>query len=91
MTTPVRRTLTVLSRRAQEELNSLQSRLHAARAQRAEALRMLISSRSAATKTAQMEFWLEFACADQEYRVVLRRLAHFCHEHRDGSPRSGAA
>ena len=55
---------------------------------RGTALRMFVVSRQATTAMAQREFWLEFVCADQEYRIAVRRLAQFCLEHKDGSPRA---
>jgi hypothetical protein len=78
----------VLSRRARAELGLLQGELHTLGARRAEALRMLVASRHAATTLAQREFWLEFAWADQEYRIAVLRMAQFCAQHRDGSPHS---
>jgi len=78
----------LLSRRAQEELSTLQASVRSQGNLRNTALRMFVVSRHAATHLAQQEFWLEFVCADQEYRVAVRRLAQFCVEHRQGSPRS---
>jgi len=77
----------VLSRRAREELSSLEESVRTQGLLRNSALRMFVVSRHAATTLAQREFWLEFVCADQEYRVAVRRLAQFCVEHKDGSPR----
>ena len=78
-------TLGILSRRALEELGSLQTAVQSLSAERNAALRMFLASRFAATSIAQREFWLEFAWADQEYRVAVQRLARFCVDHRDGS------
>jgi len=78
----------VLSRRAREELSALQASVHQQGTLRNAALRLFVVSRQAATVLAQREFWLEFVCADQEYRVAVRRLAQFCREHRDGSRRA---
>ena len=80
-------TLKFLSRRALEELGSLQTSVHELGAHRNAALRLLLASRHAATVLAQRDFWLEFAWADQEYRVAVRRLAEFCSAHRDASRR----
>jgi hypothetical protein len=77
----------ILSRRALEELGALQAAVQELRTQRSAALRLFLASRYAATAVAQREFWLEFAWADQEYRVAVQRLAQFCLEHRDGSRR----
>jgi hypothetical protein len=71
----------VLSRRALEELNSLQARVHACSGMRNQALRIFVGSRNVTTAFAQREFWLEFSLADQEYRVAVRRLAAFCNAH----------
>jgi hypothetical protein len=78
----------ILSRRALEELGSLQTTVSTLSTQRETALRLFMASRYAATSLAQREFWLEFAWADQEYRVAVRRLAQFCLDHRNGSRRA---
>jgi len=83
-------TLRFLSRRALEELRALQTSVHELALLRDAALRMLLASRHAATAVAQRDFWLEFAWADQEYRVAVQRLASFCVEHRDISGRRSA-
>ena len=77
-----------LSRRALEELGTLQTLVHTLRGERNAALRRFVASRYAATVLAQREFWLEFSWADQEYRVAVQRLAEFCRDHRDGSRRA---
>ena len=89
MSAPKRATQTLrfLSRRALEELGTLQSSVHELGLHRNAALRILFASRHAATALAQRDFWLEFAWADQEYRVAVRRLAQFCADHRDVSLR----
>jgi hypothetical protein len=83
-------TLKFLSRRALEELRALQTSVHELSLLRNAALRMLLASRRAVTAVAQRDFWLEFAWADQEYRVAVRRLASFCVEHREVAWRGGA-
>lgn len=70
-----------LSRRALEELATLQSLVKKLGSDRNLALRLFAASRAAATRDAQQEFWLEFSWLDQEYRVAVRRLAQFCSEH----------
>jgi hypothetical protein len=74
-----------LSRRALEELGALQASVHELATHRKTALRLFMASRHAATALAQRDFWLEFAWADQEYRIAVRRLAQFCEHHRSGS------
>lgn len=81
--------LRFLSRRALEELGGLQSSVHELGVQRNAALRLFVASRFAATVLAQRDFWLEFAWADQEYRVAVRRLAEFCLTHADAWRRHG--
>jgi plasmid maintenance system antidote protein VapI len=71
----------ILSRRALEQLNSLQASVQALGTTRNKALRIFVASRNVTTQVAQREFWLEFSWADQEYRVAVRRLAEFCGEH----------
>jgi hypothetical protein len=78
-------TLKFLSRRALEELGALQASVHELGVHRNTALRLFVASRHAATAMAQRDFWLEFAWANQEYRVAVRRLADFCMAHRAGS------
>jgi hypothetical protein len=76
-------TLRFLPRRALEELGTLQASVHELGLHRNAALRIFFASRHAATTLAQRDFWLEFAWADQEYRVAVRRLAQFCADHRE--------
>jgi hypothetical protein len=80
-------TLRILSRRAREELGTLQASVRVLGAHRNAALRIFIASRYVATALAQRDFWLEFSWADQEYRAAVHRLAQFCVAHRDGSRR----
>ena len=80
--------LGILSRRALEELSTLEGTVRELGAERGAALRLFLASRYAATLVAQREFWLQFAWADQEYRVAVTRLAQFCVDHREGSTRA---
>lgn len=73
----------LLSRRALDQLGTLQASVQELAAHRNTALRMFMASRNTTTPVAQREFWLEFAWVDQEYRIAVRRLAQFCTEHRD--------
>jgi hypothetical protein len=73
----------LLSRRALDQLGSLQASVQDLASHRNTALRMFMASRNTTTARAQREFWLEFAWVDQEYRIAVRRLAQFCIEHRD--------
>ena len=77
------RTRRFLSRRALEELGTLQANVHALGEPRTRALRLFLASRQATTVIAQREFWLEFSWLDQEYRAAVRRLTEFCVQHRD--------
>jgi hypothetical protein len=77
------RTRRFLSRRALEELGTLQANVHALGEPRNRALRLFLASRQATTVIAQREFWLEFSWLDQEYRAAVRRLTEFCVQHRD--------
>ncbi|HUO20235.1 MAG TPA: hypothetical protein VMU44_10720 [Steroidobacteraceae bacterium] len=78
---PLPRAPKVLSRRALEELNSLQASVQAYGSTRSKALRIFVASRNVTKVDAQREFWLEFSLADQEYRFAVRRLAAFCDAH----------
>ena len=71
----------LLSRRALEQLNSLQASVHSLGSTRNQALRIFVASRNVTTAIAQREYWLEFSWLDQEYREAVRRLAQFCREH----------
>lgn len=73
----------LLSRRALDQLGTLQASVQELAAHRNTAMRMFLASRNTTTAVAQREFWLEFAWVDQEYRIAVRRLAQFCSEHRD--------
>jgi hypothetical protein len=73
----------LLSRRALDQLGTLQASVQELAAHRNTALRMFMASRNTTTARAQREFWLEFAWVDQEYRIAVRRLTQFCAEHRD--------
>jgi hypothetical protein len=75
----------LLSRRALDQLGTLQASVQELATHRNTALRMFIASRSTTTPIAQREFWLEFAWVDQEYRIAVRRLAQFCTDHQDSS------
>jgi hypothetical protein len=72
----------LLSRRALDELGSLQALVRDLAAHRNAALRIFVASRNTTTPLSQREFWLEFSWVDQEYRAAVRRLAQFCHHHR---------
>lgn len=71
----------LLSRRALDQLGTLQANLQELATHRNTALRMFMASRNTTTPVAQREFWLEFAWVDSEYRIAVRRLAQFCLEH----------
>jgi hypothetical protein len=71
----------LLSRRALDELGTLQAVVRELAAHRNAALRMFVASRNTTTPVAQREFWLEFSWIDQEYRAAVRKLAHFCRHH----------
>jgi hypothetical protein len=78
-----KQTIRILSRRAREELGTLQASVHELGVHRNAALRIFMASRYVATALAQRDFWLEFSWADQEYRAAVHRLAQFCTAHRD--------
>jgi hypothetical protein len=78
----------LLSRRALDELGTLQATVRELVAARNAALRMFLASRNTTTPMAQREFWLEFSWIDQEYRAAVRKLAQFCTKHR-GKPIEG--
>jgi DNA-binding transcriptional regulator WhiA len=71
----------LLSRRALDELGTLQAVVRDLAAHRNAALRIFVASRSTTTPVAQREFWLEFSWVDQEYRAAMRKLAQFCRHH----------
>jgi hypothetical protein len=71
----------LLSRRALDELGTLQANVRERAADRNAALRIFVASRNTTTPMAQREFWLEFSWIDQEYRAAVRNLAQFCRQH----------
>ena len=75
----------LLSRRALDQLGTLQASVQELAIHRNTALRMFMASRNTTTAIAQREFWFEFAWVDQEYRIAVRRLAQFCSDHTDHS------
>jgi hypothetical protein len=72
----------LLSRRALDELGTLQATVRELVTTRNAALRIFLASRNTTTPIAQREFWLEFSWVDQEYRAAVRKLAQFCQHHR---------
>jgi hypothetical protein len=73
----------LLSRRALDQLGTLQASMQELASHRNTALRMFVASRNTTTPVAQREFWLEFSWVDQEYRIAVRKLAQFCTDHRE--------
>jgi hypothetical protein len=71
----------LLSRRALDELGTLQALVRDLAVDRNAALRNFMASRNTTTLIAQREFWLEFSWVDQEYRAAVRKLAQFCQHH----------
>ena len=71
----------LLSRRALDELGTLQAMVRDLAVHRSAALRIFVASRNTTTPMAQREFWLEFSWIDQEYRAAVRKLALFCSHH----------
>jgi hypothetical protein len=71
----------LLSRRALDELGTLQGVVRDLAVHRSAALRIFLASRNTTTPTAQREFWMEFSWIDQEYRAAVRKLAQFCLHH----------
>jgi hypothetical protein len=77
----------LLTRRARDELGTLQGTVDELAVIRKAALKNFTASRNVTTPVAQREFWLEFSWLDQEYRMAVRRLAQFCAEHTDNALR----
>jgi hypothetical protein len=77
----------LLSTRARAELWKLQSELRAAAKVRNKSLPLLLMGRKVVTQEALRELWLEFSCADQEYRYAVAQLAEFVQRH---APEGGA-
>jgi hypothetical protein len=74
----------LLSTRARAELWKLQAALRAAARVRNESLPLLLLGRKAVTDDALRELWLEFSCADQEYRHAVAQLSAFVQRHAPG-------
>jgi hypothetical protein len=71
----------LLSTRARAQLWQLQVAVRAAAKVRDQSLPMLLRARRAITQDALRELWLEFSCADQEYRNAVSQLAMFVEKH----------
>jgi hypothetical protein len=77
----------LLSTRARAELWKLQSELRTAARARNKSLPLLLLGRKVVTEEALRELWLEFSCADQEYRYAVAQLAAFVAKHAPESTR----
>jgi len=71
----------LLSTRACAKLWKLQDSVREAAGDRNRLLRVLLHAHGALAGEAQREMWLEFSCADQEYRYAVTNLARFCESH----------
>jgi hypothetical protein len=71
----------LLSTRARAQLWKLQGEVRAASRDRERLLRMLLSSRGVLMPNAHYDLWMEFSCADQEYRHAVVQLHAFCEHH----------
>jgi hypothetical protein len=75
----------LLSTRARAQLWRLQAAVRSASKERDRLLRILNSSRAALTADAQRDVWLEYSCADQEYRHAVALLSDFVLKHESAS------
>jgi DNA-binding GntR family transcriptional regulator len=73
----------ILSIRFFTELDALESEAAEMAQEREAAMRRLLASQEAATRSAQASFWEDFLSSDQEYRAVIGRLARFCRANRE--------
>jgi hypothetical protein len=71
----------LLSTRARAQLWKLQEEVRMAMRERERLLRILSSIRTSLTPSAYHELWMEFSCADQEYRHAVAQLQQFCEKH----------
>jgi hypothetical protein len=71
----------LLSTRVRAQLWKLQEAVRASGRERDRLLKLLMSSRELITPDAHHDLWMEFSCADQEYRHAVRNLATFCERH----------
>jgi hypothetical protein len=67
-----------LTRAARRELSALQLEVRRLGAERDQALRMFLVSRSTTVRSGQREFWLEFVWLTEEYRYAVQRLVSYC-------------
>jgi hypothetical protein len=77
----------LLSTRARAQLCKLQAGVRAASKERERLMRMLGSSRAVLAPSAYRDLWMEFSCADQEYRHAVMELKLFCEKHGDDANR----
>jgi hypothetical protein len=75
-----------LSSRFFVELDALESEVTNQAQEREGALRRLVASQGAATRSAQATFWESFLVIDQEYRAAIGKLARFCRSNLDRHP-----
>lgn len=71
----------LLSTRACATLWKLQDSVREAADDRNRVVRVLLHAHGALACEALRELWLEFSCADQEYRYAVTELARFCERH----------
>jgi hypothetical protein len=75
----------LLSTRSRAKLWKLQDSVREAADERNRVLRVLLVAHQALAEEAQRELWMEFSCADQEYRYRVVELATFCTRHDEHS------
>lgn len=71
----------LLSTRARARLWKLQERVRSASRERERLLRLVESARLALAPSARRDLWMEFCCADSEYRHAVAELEKFCNGH----------
>lgn len=71
----------LLSTRARAKLWKLQEGVRATAKERERLLRVLGSGRTVLARSAHHDLWMEFSCADQEYRYAVTELQSFCEQH----------
>ncbi len=79
-----------LSSRFFAELDALEGRMQSVAAEREGAMRRLLASQGAASRSAQAGFWDDFLWSDQEYRAVIGHLARFCRSNLERQPGNGS-
>ena len=75
----------LLSTRARAQLWKLQESVRSTSRERERLRRLLDSSRTLLAPSAHRDLWMEYSCADLEYRCAVSALQDFCDRHEEAA------